>query len=272
MTKDHPNIWIQWTGFLSIILIYASLWVVLSIEWHLLVASLTLLLLMVVSKSPGRQLGFILGLIGFLVVLQLIFSSYMREMFLRSLEQGFNWEDWIYLLFAVDRLAWPLLMVSIFQTRLSDPRIAAGLSGLLAPLRFTGLNVTRLQSTMILALKFMPTLRREWGRLSYFQTYFTGGVTRKSLLDRILYYQGVLKAMIAHVVDRAVTTGDLLALRGLPRILSTFKATHIIIAMIPWLIIGSLTLISSKTLCMIWSVMTIWMMISAITVFRVEAR
>ena len=140
----HTNIWVHWIIFLSVILVYASLWVISSVEWHISATLLTFVLLWVASSAPLQTLRFILGLIIFLLVLQLLFSSYVRDMLLHSLSSGFKWSDWSSLLFAVERLAWPLMIVTIFQSQLNDPRTAASLSSLLTPFRFLGINIARL--------------------------------------------------------------------------------------------------------------------------------
>ena len=261
----HTNIWVHWIIFLSVILVYASLWVISSVEWHISATLLTFVLLWVASSAPLQTLRFILGLIIFLLVLQLLFSSYVRDMLLRSLSTGFKWSDWSYLLFAVERLAWPLMIVTIFQSQLNDPRTAASLSSLLTPFRFLGINIARLQSILLLAMRFMPILKKEWDRLAYFQTYFSGKQQQKGLVERLKYNQGILKAMIAHTMDRAVTTGDLLALRGLPQVKVILRVRDLLLAGLPWLLVGLLALYGSQQLTMIWSIMTLWMLISALT-------
>lgn len=271
VSSKGQNIWLQWMTLAVIILIYASLWLVQDIEWHIGVSLITLILLAFMAKSPLRTFGFILILIAFLVILQLTFSNYMRELFIRSIETGFRWSDWIYLLYAVERLALPLMIISIFTPRLSDPKAIAGLTSLLNPLKFLGLNITRLQTILLLALRFLPTMKKEWDRLTYFQTYFSRSSTGKGPIERAKYLRGILKAMIAHTVDRAVTTGDLIAIRGLPSIHFTLRGRDLILSAVPWLGVGIITLMISQVLCILWSLMTLWMMLAAYTVERVEA-
>lgn len=236
--------------------------------WHLFASVLTVVLLWVGSKAPARTFMFILGLILFLAVLQIVFSSYMRDMFVRSLSEGFKWSDWSYLLFAVERLAWPIMIVSIFRTQISDPWIAASLSNLLLPFKYLGLNINRLQGILILALRFLPSLRREWDRLAFFQTYFTGKRVQRSLRERIAYTSGILKAMISHAIHRAVNTGNMLAIRGMPGLQSKRFSDKILVASVPWLTMGILSYTLSHSLFVLWCVMTIWMVIAAVSLVR----
>lgn len=236
--------------------------------WHLFASILTVILLWLGSKTPARTFAFILGLILFLAALQVVFSSYMRDMFLQSLSEGFKWSDWSYLLFAVERLAWPIMIVSIFRTQISDPWIAASLSNLLLPFKYLGLNISRLQGILILSLRFLPALRREWDRLAFFQTYFTGKRVQRSLRERIAYTSGILKAMISHAIHRAVNTGNLLAIRGLPGLQNKQISDKILVASVPWLAMGILSYTLAHSLFVLWCIMTIWMVIAAVSLVR----
>lgn len=236
--------------------------------WHIFASSLTLVLLWIGSKTPFKTLLFVLSLILFLAVLQIVFSAYMRNLFLTSLSQGFRWSDWSYLLFAVERLAWPIMIVSIFRKQLSDPWIAASLSNLLLPLKYLGLNISKGQGILILALRFLPSLRREWDRLAFFQTYFSGKRIQRTLRERISYTSGILKAMVSHTIHRAVNTGNMLAVRGMPGMRSTRGSDKMRVSILPWLALAILMWVLSDLLFVLWCGMTAWMAISALTLVR----
>ncbi|MCF6237350.1 MAG: energy-coupling factor transporter transmembrane protein EcfT, partial [Candidatus Marinimicrobia bacterium] len=213
MTKSEPegtNPWLLWTLFFSALLIFASLWMIPDTRWHLVVSGITLIILWQGSPTPLKTLAYIIGLVGFLVLLQILFSSFMRSLFLRSLNQGFHWSDWQYLLFAVARFAWPLAIVATFQKKLTQPTIIAHLTQLLAPLKYLGLKIDKLQVMILLALKFMPSLQTEWHRFAHFQTYFVARLPKRTLIQKLSYWQGVLKALISHTIHRSVSIGDLL--------------------------------------------------------------
>lgn len=185
-------------------------------------------------------------------------------MFLRSLNEGFIWSDWQYLLFAVERFAWPLVIVSIFKTQLISLAVITYLTSLLVPLRWFGLKVNKLQMLILLALRFMPSLKREWERFSHFQTYFIAGLPQKTLIQKISYWQGVFKAMIAHTIYRAVKTGDILALRGLPVRRELRSHSSLIKPSMIWFSLGSILYFLDVRMVIIWLGMTVWLGLVAI--------
>jgi len=175
------------------------------------------------------------------------------------MEEGFQWSDWQYLLFAVERFAWPLVIVSSFQSRLSNPATIAQLTILLSPLRWLGFQIGKLQTLVVLSLRFIPSLKLEWQRFSRFQLYFVSGSPRKTYLQRLRYWQGVFKAMISHTIHRSMTLGDLLAIRGLPTVRSNNTSKYMLLLSCAWLSLGLLFLALDETMIIVWSSMTIWM-------------
>ncbi|MBT4034308.1 MAG: hypothetical protein HOB84_06145 [Candidatus Marinimicrobia bacterium] len=251
--------WLIWFTFFASALVFTSLFIVSSSMWHIGIIVLTLGVLWTTSPSPLRTLAFILGLVLFLALLQIIFSPFMRDLFLKSLEKGFLWSDWQYLLFAVERFAWPLVIVSSFQSRLSNPATIAQLTILLSPLKWLGFQIGKLQTLVVLSLRFIPSLKMEWQRFSRFQLYFVSGSPRKTYLQRLRFWQGVFKALIAQTIHRSMTLGDLLAIRGLPTVKSNITSKYMLLLSCAWLSIGLIFLALDETMIIIWSIMTIWM-------------
>lgn len=265
-TSQSP--WKLWIVFFSSLLLFVSLWVVNSLIWHLGVSAVTLLSLLIYAKDGLRKLKMILVFLAFLVTLQIIFSAYMRELFLRSIVEGFHWSDWRYLLFAAERLAWPLMVVTVFQDELTSPRVASNLSLLLFPLGYLGLNISKLQSLIILSLRFLPSLKSEWERFTYFQTYFSRDQSRSSLIDKLTFTQSVLKAMISHTIQRAVTTGNILSIRGLPASSSNITLKDFTPPGILWIFIGTLMYFLHGTLLVLWIIMSIWLLLTILSLGR----
>ncbi len=253
------NPWQLWIIFFSTLLIFISLWMISIPLWHLVVSVLTLIILWTASPAPLKTLAFIFGVVLFLAIMQILFSPFMRELFLRSLNDGFFWADWQYLLFAVERLAWPLVIVSTFQSKLANPTVISNLTVLLTPLKWLGLRIAKLQVIIILALRFMPSLQREWKRFAHFQTYFTAKLPQKTLLQKLIFWQGVFKAMIAHTIQRAVSTGELLALRGLPRIQKIETNQIQFPSIMIWLSIGLTFLFIETRIALLWVGLTAWL-------------
>ncbi len=257
--------WLIWFTFFASALVFISLFIVSSLSWHMGITIVTLSILFTTSSTPIKTLGLILSLVLFLAILQITFSPYMRELFLKSLEHGFTWSDWKYLLFAVERFAWPLVIVSSFQSKLSEPGTIAQLTILLSPLSWVGLQIGKLQTLVVLSLRFIPSLKLEWQRFSRFQLYFVSGSPRKTLLQRLRYWQGVFRAMISHTIHRSMTLGELLSIRGLPVVRSRNTSKHILLLSCAWLSIGLVFLAFNKTMILIWSIMTAWMGLVSIT-------
>jgi len=252
----------------SAFLVFVSLWLISDPVWHLAVSTFTLMLLWMISPNPLRTSLYILGLVGFLAALQIGFSPYMRNMFMRALEEGFSWSDWQYLLFAVERFAWPLVMVSTFQSKLNSPTIISQLAILFSPLRWIGLKTDKLQLLIILAMRFIPSLKREWQRFAHFQTYFMTGLPRKSILQKLQYGQGVLKAMISHTIHNAVRTGDLLALRGFPHQQTPLLKQNMLLPVLLWLAVGALFYTLDTRILYLWSSLSAWMVLVPLAVRR----
>ncbi|MCF7825096.1 MAG: hypothetical protein K9N29_00460 [Candidatus Marinimicrobia bacterium] len=251
--------WLVWFIFFTSALIFISLFIVSSALWYLVIAGLTLIVLWITSPAPLRTLGFILGLVGLLALLQILFSPFMRALLLRSMDEGFVWSDWQYLLIAVERFAWPLVLVSSFQSRLSNPAILAQLTAILSPLEWVGLKISKLQTLIILALRFIPSLKLEWERFTKFQLYFLSGLPRKTLFQKLRFWQGVFKAMISHTIHRSITTGDLLAMRGLPQFYSRGTSNHLPLLILLWLLLGFIFLFFEKNMSIVWVCMSVWL-------------
>lgn len=258
----RSDAWLTWIVFFSSTLIFSTLFLVAAIWWHLLISTLTLIILCMTSSKPIKSLGFILVLVAFLGCLQIIFSPMMRELFLRSLAEGFHWADWQYLLIAVERFAWPLVIVSTFQDRLSNPGTLTQLTQLLSPLRWVGLQVGKLQTLVILALRFVPVLKVEFERFSRFQTYFVAGTPRRNLNQRLKYWQGVLKAMIAHTIQRSMGLGELLAMRGLPVTNDRVTNHHPMRLTSFWFTLGIILYLLNFKVFILWIGMSIWMILT----------
>jgi len=256
-TSGDP--WLIWFTFFVAALIFVSLFIVSSSVWHIVISVLTLGLLWMTSPTPVKMLAFLLGLVLFLALLQIIFSPYMRDLFLNSLQSGFFWSDWQYLLIAVERFAWPLVIVSSFQSRLSNPATIAELTALLAPLKWLGFQIGKLQALVVLALRFVPALRLEWERFSKFQLYFVSGSPRKTTLQKIRFWQGVFRAMIAHTIHQSMTLGELLAIRGLPVGRSNKSSKYLYPISIGWLTLGLICWFADVKMILVWLLMTIWL-------------
>ena len=230
--------WLIWFTFFVSVLVFVSLFIVSSSLWHIGISILTVGVLFTTSPTPFKTLAFILGLVLFLALMQITFSPYMRDLFLKSMKEGFQWSDWQYLLFAVERFAWPLVIVSSFQSKLSNPATIVQLTILLSPLRWLGLRIGKLQTLVVLSLRFIPSLKIEWQRFSRFQLYFVSGSPRKTYLQKLRYWQGVFKAMISHTIHRSMMLGDLLAIRGIPTVRSNNRSKNILLLSCAWLSIG----------------------------------
>jgi len=270
----HPgelNPWMLWVTFFSSILIFVSLWLINRPEWHLVISLATIALLWYGSEAPLKTLSLILSLVLFLALMQLLFSSFMRDLLLRSLNEGFKWAEWQYLLLALERLAWPLMIVSIFRGRLNSPLVAAHISKLLLPLNWLGFRIGRLQTVILLALRFMPALQKEWQRFSYFQTYFSSRQAQRTLIQRLNYVQGVLKALISHTISRAVSTGDMLALRGLPASPSTPLKQAVMLPGLIWFPLGLLAYAVHSGLFLVWLLMTAWLGLTAAATYQQDS-
>jgi len=261
MNTPETRIWSIWLSASGGLLVFVSLFIVMDIWWHLTVLGLTLALVWWRSPAPLRTIGFVLLLVLLLAVLQILFSPFVRELFFTSLRHGFNPREWQYLLFAVERLAWPLVLVTSFQSRLGKPEVLADLTALLLPLKWLGLPVQKLQTLIILALRFIPELRAEWDRFTRFQTYFSSGrVTgRSGRRHRLKFWVGTLRAMIAHTIHRSLVVGDMLALRGLPAASVRSRLGGADVSFMLWLILGAVTLILSQHLTILWIGLSVWL-------------
>ncbi|NQV48982.1 MAG: hypothetical protein HQ507_00685 [Candidatus Marinimicrobia bacterium] len=259
VTTPEVNQWLLWTSFLSAGLIFVSLWLVSSPYWHLIVTVSTLLSLWLSAPKPLKTFATILGLVVFLAILQILFSEFMRALFLKALHEGFFWSDWQYLMLAVERFAWPLVMVNAFQSQLNNPRVIAQLTVLFTPLKWLGLKIDRFQILVTLAIKFIPSLRREWHRFTHFQTYFVSGLPPKTLRQKLSFWQGVFKAMVSHTIQRAVSIGDILAISGLPLIHKQTSTGNRTAAALLWLCMGLLFLLLEQRIFILWIGMTVWL-------------
>lgn len=258
------NQWLLWTSFLSAGLVFVSLWLVSDPYWHLLISIVTLITLWIGSPKPLKTLATILGLVTFLAILQILFSPLMRELFFKSLNDGFFWSDWKYLMLAVERFAWPLVLVNAFQSQLNNPRIIAQLTVLFTPLRWLGLRIDKLQILVTLAIKFIPSLKREWNRFAHFQTYFVSSLPPKTLNQKLSFWQGVFKAMVSHTIQRAVSIGDILAIKGLPHISRRSSPKSITAASLLWVSTGLVFFVLDQRLFASWIGLTIWLVLVSI--------
>lgn len=256
----------QWLSLNSGILVYLSLWTTENLWWHAAVTLSVLMLLFLKTPHPIRTLRFIAMVLFILTAFQILFSSFMRGLFLQSLDNGFFWQDWQYLLFAIERFAWPLIIVNSQRQKLMDPGFIVNMSLLLSPLKWLGVSVEKFQVMLAFILRFLPVLRAEWHRFHLFRQNFVKHLPNRSLLKRLTYWQTVLKAFIAHVIERSIQMGDMLALRGLPRIarpLINFDR-----ALIFWvflaIVIGGL----KPLLLVIWCLMSIWLALATLAVRR----
>jgi len=222
-----------------------------------------------VAPRPFSKFLFIIGLVSFLALLQIIFSPFMRELFLKSLREGFYWTDWQYLLIAIERFAWPLLVVSSFQSKLSDPAIIGQLTTLLSPLSWLGIQIDKLQTMVVLSLRFVPALRLEWQRFSKFQMYFQKGMPGKKLGQKLRFWQAVLRALISHTIHRSIVLGDLLAIRGLPAKPEVKSSNHLIGLSTAWIFLGLILFLVDVKMLIAWSMMTLWMGLVSIARRRV---
>ena len=251
--------WLIWFTFFTSALIFISLFLVSSTIWHIGITAITLVVLWMTSPSPLKTLAIILGLVTFLAIMQIVFSPFMRALLLKSLDQGFLWADWQYLLFAVERFAWPLVIVSSFQSRLRNPATIAQLTMLLSPLEWIGFQIGKLQTLVVLSLRFMPSLKVEWERFSRFQLFFVSGAPRKTYLQKLRFWQSVFKALISHTIHRSMTLGDLLAIRGLPSVMTKKTSKYMLLLSSAWLGMGLLFLALDAKMIIIWSLMTLWL-------------
>jgi energy-coupling factor transporter transmembrane protein EcfT len=257
--------WVVWFTFFTSMLIFISLFIVASPWWHMLISTVTLIMLWLTSPSPIKKLAFILGLVSFLAIMQILFSPFMRTLLSNSLAEGFKWEDWQYLLFAVERFAWPLVVVSSFQTRLGNPATIAQLTMLLSPLEWLGFQIGKLQTLVVLSLRFMPSLKIEWDRFSRFQLFFVSGTSRKTYLQKLRFWQSIFKALISHTIHRSIMLGDLLAMRGLPSV--SWKGTSKDMFLLGglWTVMGVLFFMLDVKMILLWCVMSLWLGLVTLT-------
>lgn len=207
---------VVWISVLSFVLLYTILWTTPTFEFQIGSLILLLLSLFIAAPSPWRILWQTLGLVVLIFAIQWLFSPFVREQLRNSLHAGFRWENWQYLVLALERFLFPLMVVQIFQQHIQRTEFILALLGLFAPLARIGVPLAQFRLTVVLAIKFLPELRAEWTRFQQLKMYFLSKLPPKSLMDRIRYWQGILKAMLAHVIQRSVRLGDALALRGLP--------------------------------------------------------
>ena len=256
--------WQLWFYLLTAVLTFASLWVVTLPAWHFGLSVISLILLWRYAVSPLRTLLFILGLVTLLAFLQILFSAYMRNLLVHSWQQGFKWEQWQYLFFAVERFAWPLAVIYAVGAELTNPQVVSKFTTLLLPWKWLGLKIEKLQIMILLALRFIPMLQQEWDRYAHFQTYFQSVYLQRSLLQKLRYGQGILRALIAHSFHHAMVTGDLLALRGLPGLransLGTFPPTLGLL----WFILGGVFVFLDVKLGVLWGLFSVWMGLAAV--------
>ena len=255
------NPWLLWITCFSSMLIFISLWIILNPLWHYAVGSIALLALFLGSERPLKTIGYILLLVSFLALMQIVFSPFMRDLFTTSLESGFHWSDWQYLLFAVERFALPLAIISANQSKLGNPEIISQLTALLTPLGWFGLRIGKLQILISLSLRFLPSLRIEWERFTHFQTYFVSALPPKTLVQKLGYWQGVFKAMVGHTISRAVSTGEVLALRGVPGRNPSQHGQHFILALFIWIVMGILFVLQSFSMTALWVFLSVWLLL-----------
>ncbi|NQV30306.1 MAG: hypothetical protein HQ508_05395 [Candidatus Marinimicrobia bacterium] len=264
ISTPEVNQWLLWTSFLSAGLVFVSLFLVTAPSWHVIVSVVTLFILWVGSPKPLKTLASILGLVALLACLQILFSPFMRELFLKSLNHGFLWSDWQYLMLAIERFAWPLVLVNAFQSELSKPHVIAQLTELFTPFKWLGLKIDKLQILVTLAIKFIPSLRQEWNRFTHFQTYFASGLPPKTLRQKLNFWQGVFKAMVSQTIQRAVSIGDILAIRGLPTMHKRTSSKHFAVAGFFWLCTGSVFLLLDRRIFILFIGMTFWLALVSI--------
>ena len=270
--QTEINSGLVWVCFFCTCLIYLSLWVVTLTAWHLTVSLGTLLLIALKAEQPLRQFGYILAILLFLVLLQILFSPYIRSLFLHSYREGFIWSDWRYLLLALERFSLPMAIVTSLQHELARPTIMARLTSLLYPLAGLGLNIKKVQMQIILALKFLPGLRREWDRFDQLQTYFVSKLPRRRLHQKLAYWQSVLKAMISHTLHQAVVTGDLLAIRGMPTVPPAPAFGRLGLPLLLWSLVGAGCWGLHQILFFAWLAATFWLLLTFISLRRGQSQ
>lgn len=160
---------------------------------------------------------------------------------------------------AVERFAWPLAVVSSFKNVLSNPIVISHLTALLMPLKWLGLRIERLQIIVVLALRFIPSLKLEWTRFSKFQTFFVTGESQKSIKQKLHYWQGVYRAMVSHAIHRAMQTGDILSIRGLPFTPGIKSSRNRLLLTLIWLGVGIVFMLLDISMVIIWLSMTLWL-------------
>ena len=262
--QGHVDPWLIWFTCSSALLVFISLYLVTSLIWHISVSTLTLIVLWKNSSSPLKTLVYIVGLVAFLALLQILFSPFMRDQFARSLEEGFAFSEWQYLLFAIERFAWPLVIVSSFQSRLTNPAVLAEMTALFSPLKWLGLQIGKLQTLVILALRFIPALKLEWERFTKFQSYFASGIPKRTHLHKVRFWMGTFKALISHTIHRSITVGDLLAMRGLPAMPRRPRSPWMFGLLSIWIGLGGVSVYLAKIMPLIWGIMTLWLVLVSV--------
>ncbi len=258
--KNSLRTFIIWISLPTGILVFMSLWMTQEVTWHGAIAVLTILLGFSRGVSLKMVLQRILPLVIFLLLAQLLLSSYSRSLFFALFQGEFDWTRWQYPIFAVERLALPLIAVIAFQRDLADPRTMRSLGAFVQPLIILRFPVMKFQLMLSVALKFLPFLRSEWERFyqarEAFQKINPSG--KRTLRNQLKKNVVVLKAMISHIIRKAGQTGDMLALRGNSLRPLALPARMFMLLLLIWIILGMLFHFWFPGLQAMWLFIGIW--------------
>lgn len=255
--RRHLLLWISLPLGLFL---FASLWFTESLVWHLGIFALTIILAVLRSVSFRLVFQRILPIVLFLLIAQLLLSSYSRSLLFALIDGEFQWDQWKYSLFAVERLALPLIAVISVQKDLADPRNMQALGAFVQPLAILRLPVAKFQLMLGMALKFLPFLQSEWERFhaarnSFRQLQDPGKSTLKQQIRRNLT---LLKAMISHIFRKAAQTGDMLALRGAGLRPSPLDMANFMLLSLLWLLVFILFMSMIPEFLAVWSGIGVW--------------
>jgi len=251
-----------WFAFPFGLFLFASLWFSPSLPAHLLIWGLVITLALRRRITLRTVLQRVLPMLIILFLAQILLSEYSRTILMETLRGGGSWSDWRYPFQAVERLALPLVAVLALQRELSSPSVMATLGAFSQPLKWLGLPVRKFQVMFAMSIRFLPILREEWERFQTVAAAF-GRFQKESartLRSRIKQHLIIFKAMLSQIIRRAVSTGDMLALRGTIILPHALDPRHFALLILSWLGVGALFLPGMHEAWPLWLGIALWYM------------
>jgi len=217
-------------------LLVGSLWAIPDPRWLAGVGGMVLLLAIWHRVAWNIILGRVVPLLVFLLVIQILFSSYSRHLFLATLQGSATFADWSFSLQALARLALPLILVITFEDQWTRPQTVIQASAFLQPLRWLGLPIRKYQAMLQLSIRLLPVLSREWERFRLMRDLMEqiDGPMRIKLIQRLQRQVILLRAFLNHMFRRAGKLGELLALRAPVLTATRLPTAQFLILLLAW--------------------------------------